>query len=216
MKRESKPPQIGDTVHVYIARIPFPVEDADIFPATRKEEIESCSNPDVRRDKFFVWKLLERALMRSLGLDLKELDVSRTESGKWECSACCFSLSHSGNLVAVALSEKPIGVDIEKMDEARFTDALAEKITTAREREMLGSAEGGRGAALNALWTKKEAVFKLLGKKAFQPWKIETSEYATVTKAIRSENEGYVITVASNDDCRADFRESEGMTLSEF
>ena len=186
-------------VHVYIARFPFPVDEEKIFPPARADEIEHCSNPDVRREKYYVWKLLGKALMRSFGLNLEDLELFRTENGKWECSACYFSLSHSGNFAAVAVSGKPIGVDIEKCDESRFTDALAGKIATKRELEELDCLGDSRGAALNALWTQKEAVFKLLGNKAFQPRRIEVSEYVTVTKTVQSEDERYFVTVASED-----------------
>ena len=197
-------------VHVYVARFPFAVEDESILPSERAAEIEGCSNPNVRNEKFYVWKLLEIALMRSLGQKIQKTDIHRTQNGKWECSSCCFSLSHSGNFVAVAVSRKPIGVDIERCDESRFTTALAEKITTAKERKSISRLDDkSRGAALNALWTKKEAVFKLLNEKSFQPKKIEASSYSTATKVVECEGERYLITVASEDAARADFRGCE-------
>ena len=202
-------------VHVYLAHVPFPVEDERIFPPARAEEINSCSHPDVRRNKYYVWKLLERALKLSLGLNLKELNAVCTENGKWECPSCCFSLSHSGDVVAVALSRKPIGVDIEKCDEARFNRALAEKITTAHEREALEKRGALQGAELNALWTQKEAIFKLLGGRAFQPKNIEVSEYNTVTKAVQDQEEKYFLTVASEDNAQPVFR-SEGLLLTDL
>lgn len=202
-------------VHVYVERFPFSVESEKIFPPARADEIESCSNPDVRSEKYYAWKLLEKALMRSLGLKIEELDIKRTENGKWECPACHFSLSHSGNFVAVAVSRKPVGVDVEKANEARFTDALAEKITTVRERELLGSMSDKR-AALNALWTKKEAVFKMLGEKAFQPRNIEVSEYTTATKTIQSEDGWYYVSVASEDAAQTIFRSTDELEFSEI
>ena len=202
-------------VHVYLARFPFSVENDEIFPLERAAEIDRCSDARVRREKYYAWKLLEKALMRSLGLKLRDLQLVRTESGKWECSQCCFSLSHSGNIAAVAVSRKPVGVDIEKRDEARFSDALAAKILTAGEREKLEAYKDSRGAALNALWTKKEAVFKLSGGRGFQPGSIEVSEYKTVTKEVESGGERYFITVASEDVGQAQFR-CEDMLLRDF
>ena len=187
-------------VHVYLARFPFAVEDEQILPAARAQEIESCSNPDVRDAKYYAWKLLEKAMMRSLGLNLKEQKLARSENGKWECPTCHFSLSHSGNLVAVAISRKPIGVDIEKCNEARFTDALTAKILTQNES---GKIAPGREA--NAAWTKKEAIFKMSGGKCFQPSSIETSQYTTATKVVQAD-EQYFVTVAAADAAQADFR----------
>ena len=193
MKLMSKP-----LVHVYIERFPFPVEGEEIFPPARAEETERCSNPEVRQQKYFVWKLLERALFRSLGLKIKELDIKRTDNGKWECKECFFSLSHSDNSVAVAVSRKPVGVDIEKFDESRFTRALAEKIATALESGELSSLKDEHRAT-GALWTKKEAIFKLSGDKVFVPKSIEVSEYKTATRTVKSKDADYFITVASAD-----------------
>lgn len=199
-------------VHVYVAQFPFALESEDIFPPERKAEIESCSNEEVRRSKFYVWKLLENALMRSFGLKIKNLAFTKTESGKWECADCCFSLSHSGSLVAVALSRKAVGVDIERRDEARFTEALAQKIVTEREEKELAKLEkSALPLAWNMLWTKKEALFKCTGKGAFAARNVETSEARFSTREIVCGDERYILTVASEDAPHASFRLGEGM-----
>lgn len=185
-------------VHVYVEKFPFCIADETILPPERQKEIDSCSNPKVRSEKFYAWKLLEKALIHSLGLKLENLGVTRNKNGKWGCSSCYFSISHSGDLVAVAVSRKPVGVDIEKRDETRFTDALEDKIVSKREAAALQRLEE-RGTALNALWTKKEAIFKLDGEKSFQPKQIETSKYTSTTKSIQCGEERYLITVASDD-----------------
>lgn len=189
-------------VHVYVALFPFGIDDKKITPA-RAEEIENCANAEVKLQKFYAWKLLETALSRSFGLNIEELDLKRTENGKWECSACCFSLSHSGNAVAVAVSDGPVGVDIERLDKSRFTLSLAERIATEREMEEMGRKKDF-ARALNGLWTKKEAIFKLLGGRAFLPKAIETSDYSTVTELFRLDK-SYLATVASKDAKTAEF-----------
>ena len=186
-------------IFVFVARFPYPVDNEKIVPPERAEEIESCSNAKARNEKFYAWKLLEEALLRTFGLRLDGLDIKRTESGKWVCTECFFSLSHSGNLVAVAVSKIPVGVDIERRDLPRFTPVLAEKITTGRERGDLSA------QTLNALWTKKEAIFKLSGGKAFIPKNIETADYSTVTKFFDCDGEGYFISVASESAEKAVF-----------
>lgn len=201
-------------VHVYVAKFPFPVEREEILPKERAEEIEGCSNAGVRSQKYYSWKLLESALERSLGLSMDKLNFTRTESGKWECDGCHFSLSHSGSLVCVAVSRKRIGVDIEKLDEGRFTEALTAKIATVCEKSTLDALEeGARGRTLNALWTKKEAIFKQSEERYFHPERIETSEHKTVTRAVECADGTYLISVASEDAERASFRLAEGLTI---
>ena len=201
-------------VHVYVAQFPFATESGEIFPPERAEEIEACSNGQVRQSKYYVWKLLESALMRSFGLKMKNVHFTRTASGKWECPDCCFSLSHSGNLVAVALSRKSVGVDVEKKDETRFNEALAKKILTGREEEAYsGLEQTARPAALNVLWTKKEALFKCRGDGAFVPNGVETTEAVFAAREIVCGDERYLLTVASQDAPHALFRCGEGLQL---
>ena len=185
---------------VYVTKFPFCLRDDKIVPPERAEEIESCSNTKVKAQKYYAWKLLEMALLHSLGLNIENLDLRRNKSGKWECAKCYFSLSHSGDYVAVAVSEKPVGVDIEKQDKSRFTDALADKILTECEAAAISRLnDEERKVALNIIWTKKEAIFKLEGGKAFQPKQTETSKYSTRTKTLSCGTASYIITVASDD-----------------
>lgn len=188
------------SVFVYAVRFPFEVKDKKIIPPSRAKEIESCSDEKVRLQKFYSWKLLDKALSLSLGLKMKKLDISRTASGKWGCSKCFFSLSHSGNFVAVAVSEAPVGIDIERRDEGRFNAALAEKIVTDREQADLSP------KTVNCLWTKKEAIFKLSGDGAFIPENIETADYNTVTRELTDGNESYFLSVATKGEAKVEFR----------
>ncbi len=201
-------------VHVYVARFPFPVEGEEIVPVLRREEIEACSNAHVRAQKYYSWKLLEGALMRSLGLRMEKLNFTRSKGGKWECGECFFSLSHCGDIAVAAVSRRPVGVDIELRDEARFTPRLAEKIATEGEKELLGrTEEGARARLVNVLWTKKEALFKLGGGERFCPAEIGTEGASTATREIACGGERYFVTVASEDAARADFRLAEGLDL---
>ena len=87
--------------------------------------------------------------------------ISRTERGKPYFSADgapYFSLSHSGGLAVAALSNEPCGVDLEVFRDRLDTNALAKRFFSEKDQAALNS----HGDFL-ALWTKKEAVTKLLG-----------------------------------------------------
>jgi 4'-phosphopantetheinyl transferase len=79
--------------------------------------------------------------------------------------APCFNLSHSGDLVALALVRQGrIGIDIEA--ERPLTDSalLARRILAPRERAWFESLpESAREAGLLVAWTRKEAVLKAVG-----------------------------------------------------
>lgn len=205
--------QKENCIHVYIRRIPFET-DGKIYPLARKTEIESCTNQGVAKQKFYAWRLLEYGLLHSFGLRMEELDFS-CQNGKWACSACAFSITHCADLVAVALSSNPVGVDIEREDFARFASGLHEKILTNGERtayEKLSIEDKPR--FLNALWTKKEAVFKIAGTGAFLPKSVETAGTFTLTRTVIAEEERFFLSVASAKEKELIFH-ADGVILRE-
>lgn len=87
-----------------------------LFLRKRKDAIEKCKNELHKKQKYCVWKLLEYALARQ-GFDVPVVDFS-FEGGKWIASGIRFSLSHSYDYVAVAISDYPIGIDIQNTSAA--------------------------------------------------------------------------------------------------
>ena len=66
------------------------------------------------------------------------------------------SISHSGEYAVCAVSEKPVGIDIEKI--RTVSDKLIDRVCTEREREYVISDE-----RFFEVWTAKEAYFKKIG-----------------------------------------------------
>ncbi|WP_083942384.1 4'-phosphopantetheinyl transferase family protein [Sanguibacter suarezii] len=74
-----------------------------------------------------------------------------------------FSLAHGGGLVAVALGDLPVGVDVEPNPSAAVVRRVADHLHP-REREMVLSApEGVRAEVFARLWSRKEAYLKGTG-----------------------------------------------------
>ena len=104
-----------------------------LVPSERQQEIARCKNDKVRREKYLVWKLLERAVTERFKLDFANLKFTKSANGQWVCPDLFFSLSHTDGAVCVAISDKPVGVDIEKVRPLR-TEIL-ERALTQSERE---------------------------------------------------------------------------------
>lgn len=186
-------------IEVYIAEYPFAVGNEKIYSHEREREIKSCKSKSAAESKFYVWKLFEYAVEKSFKLKFSELDFIKNVNGKWQCEKFAFSLSHSGSVVAVALSDKPVGLDIEVKNPLRFLK-LRNKILTESEKERVKRFnENKLGEELNILWTEKEAVFKLNGGRVFIPDKIETAGLSFVTETVKAGENEYYITVASQD-----------------
>ena len=81
-----------------------------------------------------------------------------------------FSVAHSGDLVAVAVTTAPVGVDVEQLEErprelgGGDPDTLARLVLADEERWALASVHpSGRARAFLVAWTRKEAVTKAKG-----------------------------------------------------
>ena len=98
-----------------------------------------------------------------------------------------FSISHCKAGIAVAVDEKPIGIDIEAIRHA--DEELIKRTMNEAERELVneGMSELERDRAFIRLWTQKEAVVKMQGTgiTSFEQvqkileigdWKLETIE----------------------------------------
>lgn len=183
-------------IRVFIAKYPFDVL-SDYVPSSRREEIDNCQAADVAQGKYYVFKLLEIALREVYNVDMSGCRLERSLNGKWSCDLCELSLSHSGNVVAVAVSDKSVGVDVEPIDPSRFDNKLQMRILSTDEQAMLNSASvDERALYANRAWTVKEATFKRDGGQRFVASNINTvaTDYSTVT-AVADERSFFVTTV---------------------
>lgn len=73
-----------------------------------------------------------------------------------------FNISHSGSAIAVAFSDSPIGVDIEKIRKVDMR--VAERLFSKEELKTVKSLDGNEAnVAFLKLWTAKEAAVKMKG-----------------------------------------------------
>ena len=183
---------------IYVRKFPFETETDGVKNAERQREIDGCTNEQVKAQKYYVWKLLEYALKRTFGLNIDKIELKK-DGNKWTCKECYFSLSHSENVVAVAISRTPVGVDIEKLDGGRFLNLPQEKLLTEREQMLVNAMPTDeKGEYINALWTVKEAAFKKENGKNFKPNKIESERFLYKTKTVSVDGEPYVLTAVGD------------------
>ena len=176
-------------LNVYVAKMPEKYKQRSVFPADRQDYINEASNPNVRKSRYFVWRLLEYALEHTFGQKIKEVNF-KNENGKWSCDKCKFSLSHSGDLVAVAISRLPVGIDVEPEVSPR-SERFFDRIMTANEKL---SAQ----CPTVEMWCKKEAIFKAGDKELFIPNETETKDFPTNTKKVNVDGTEYVVVTASS------------------
>lgn len=119
-----------------------------------RPHIEAQKNAAVRAASATAWRLLYDALLEE-GLPAGEVTFGEHGKPVFTTGYPCFSLSHSGSLTAVSVSDRPTGVDIERADRA-VGERLVERCLTEREKETFD------GDFLR-LWCRKECIVKLTG-----------------------------------------------------
>lgn len=155
-------------VDLYIASIPS-APLGQVYPPARQAQIDDTTSENMRRQRYYVWKLLEYGLQNSFGFSMAQLTFHLDEAGKWSCGECFFSLSHCQGAVAVAVSTAPIGVDIEPADRVP-SPGLAKKILSQDEQteyDALPPVQQPKN--LLESWCRKESLFKATGEGLFSP-----------------------------------------------
>ncbi len=161
-------------ITVYYGKVsPFLEEDAFCIQLKkvskdRREKILRMTNEAARRRCLAAGTLLHHALCETLGFsyeDTAPFSVNYGEKGKpylTEYAGIHFNLSHSGDYVCCAISDGPVGVDIQEKGKVRM--ALAERFFTPAERQMLSECgEEQRQDLFFRMWSIKESYLKLTG-----------------------------------------------------
>ncbi len=97
--------------------------------------------------------------------DPRDLRFTRADEGKPALAGggLEFNISHSGQLVVLAVSQQPVGVDIEGPRAVSDARELAHRFFAPEERRTVEIAEDVPATFL-AIWTAKEAVIKATGR----------------------------------------------------
>lgn len=191
-----------NSAFVFYSFIPSDIKiDLDrIFPKTRRTEIENATDAVVKSQKYYAWKLLESAINKIFGVSIDSFSFYKNENGKWKCSAFEFSISHSENAVAVAISPNPIGVDLQKITlptnlkviERTFNESEIEKFFSLSDEE--------KPFYFSTVWAKKESVFKMRDKKGFLTEFPKTFTESAFSQIVAINCANYALAVATKDE----------------
>ncbi len=173
---------------VYYGYFPKSAEISPVYPKEREKQILSCISEKAKREKYLVWKLLAIALKRSLGLQMEDCRFEKKENGQWVCDKCYFSLSHSHDVLAVAISTFPVGVDVEYIKTHNWK--VAKKVFTQEELATFSLlTEEEKADFFVKKWTQKESVFKQNG---------NLENFSGESMRIEKETSRYYLSIASD------------------
>ena len=82
---------------------------------------------------YLAWCYLKEIVSKEYNLDIDKLNLFYNEFGKPMFKEFCFNISHSENIIAIAISQKEIGVDIQLIK--KDTSLLAKKMNIENNNE---------------------------------------------------------------------------------
>lgn len=140
----------------------------------RQEKIRKCRQKEDQKRSLLAGVLLRHALLEE-GIDYTNAVFGENAYGRpviENTDGIYFSLSHAGACAVCAISDSPIGVDIESADKVLFQNGqekrlsvLAKKAFSENEYKVFASAdESGRNELFLRYWTQKESCSKACGK----------------------------------------------------
>ena len=124
--------------------------------------------------------LAREMLGRMLGVEPQNVMFTVNENGKPLTDGAFFSVSHSGDVVACAVSDREVGLDVERI----------RPVPTRLGRKLEGQWQTESG--FWQLWTRREAAIKCRGG-VWGQWRREATENFVFTHPAAPE--GYVATV---------------------
>ncbi|MBQ4560835.1 MAG: 4'-phosphopantetheinyl transferase superfamily protein [Clostridia bacterium] len=172
-------------VYVYISEVK---KCSTALPSYIDEK--KITNEKALSEKHTAYALLYKAAKEAFDIDMDISKLTGSENRKPVYPGLHFSLSHSKGLCAVALSKDNVGIDIEQ----EITGERAKRI-----RKNILHENESPDTDLTELWTKKEAIFKLLGGKVFIPSDIDTTMYNTESKKVNFGDREYTVTIATDN-----------------
>jgi len=124
-----------------------------------REKIDAKQNQNLRLQSLAGYILFYRAID-----DLysgKKAKITFNEHGKPMCDLCYFSISHSEERVVCVISDKPVGVDMQKIK--AITQRKNYKLFNQKECDYVNQSCELVSQRYIEVFTKKEAAIKMLG-----------------------------------------------------
>lgn len=157
---------------IWLAWVGDHVRDVDDFSRQYLSDVE-CERLESYRSRAAAERyVVTRSLVRTVlgahtGVSPRELRVRLTSMGKPEAEGVHFNVTHSGEVVLLAVSDdRPVGIDVERRRDIARVQALIDRWLTPDERaelEALRKIGLDDSDAFLRVWSLKEARLKALG-----------------------------------------------------
>jgi phosphopantetheinyl transferase len=158
-------------IHLYLYRLSSPVPDlgsrTNTLPLVLRQHILKKKQKHKREISLLGYLLLQKALREDFNAGLGQIKILASGKPVLENKNFHFNISHSGNIVGVAISKKgPVGFDIQQFREFDKIESSFAFFSKAEQEAILAAELPKR--KLIELWSKKEAFVKAVGGQMFE------------------------------------------------
>ena len=149
------------------------------IPADRLKQLESVHAEKGYLESLTGEWLVRRMLSERTGIPAIRLEIVRRQGKKpyLSDSSCFFNISHSGDYVVAAVSDVPVGIDLEQI--GREASKALKRISSPSDWQYIMEGENPL-VRMMEIWTRKEALVKCLGTGICDPRLKETVGYGDV------------------------------------
>ena len=143
-------------------------KELEALDLARKKQILKKADLNDRKRSIAGDMLVKKYLSKLYGTPEEKIEIKRGAHGKPYVLnlPAHFNVSHSGDYTVVAISDRPIGIDVEVIKD--FSAILAKKLFNEDELKYISGTSATRKKSLMQksffeIWTAKEAYLKYLG-----------------------------------------------------
>jgi 4'-phosphopantetheinyl transferase len=159
--------QANNWVEVWIDRLDLPsIEVENLTQFLTPAELALCDRcrvAHVRQHKIVARARLRQILSGYLDRSPRAIEISIGVQGKPQVTGLEFNLSHSGELVAYAISNRAVGIDIERVRSIDLAGIIERFFAPSEFAAWQKLPPADQELAFFRTWTVKEAYLKALG-----------------------------------------------------
>lgn len=132
--------------------------------AERQKKADTLKRDPAKKLSIAAGELAKKAIAEELNIDPKTIRFRTTNTGKpyAENLNIEFSISHSGTIAVCAISDHPVGIDIERIKEVSIN--VAKRLYTPDEQKYVFEKWDLSKQRFCEVWTRKEAYVKKIGR----------------------------------------------------
>lgn len=132
------------------------------LPLVVIKHVNQYKNKQAKSTSKLAWQCLNHLLRKNYKTDLKTLSFNKKGKPFLKNKKIYFSLSHSFDMIAIAISNSWVGIDVEKIINKKYANLLAEKMLNSGQKQKYITSKN-KLEYLTKVWTQRETIVKLNG-----------------------------------------------------